>query len=408
MMAEGIQFNAQTINGRATELSGQVSQSGDEQNTFLMLMQLMFPVPEKFITNDLEAEASSLPTSDESNINEPASVAGDQDDQTAQLALVLNWLGYAAGLGDDNQEGQLSGEAGSETEITLETLATLLAKSDKVVSQAELMATNAGKTNLPIKPLQSDNLPVDPATWVKQGPDLKMGDSPEIINTDVEIDSPLNLTTATQTSPNKQDLTNQLIAELVGKKILAQNTTHEGGTPLNGAQTTSLSNQVITASNAQVANLHPTPSVDSPKTYQLPTPMANQDWANQFNQQIVWLSQQQIKSAIIRLNPKEMGALEVNLKIDKNHAIIQMTTHHDSARDAIEQTLPKLRDMMHEQGIHLDDVNVQTRHQHDSKNQSQMSSATTLTHEDGFNDAQEESLNSESITVSKGLIDYFA
>ena len=82
------------------------------------------------------------------------------------------------------------------------------------------------------------------------------------------------------------------------------------------------------------------------------------DWDNSFSKQVVWMSQQHIRQAEIRLNPANLGSIEVSLKMDDDKLDVHFGSQHAQVRDAIEQAMPRLREMMKEQGLSLADTSV--------------------------------------------------
>lgn len=148
----------------------------------------------------------------------------------------------------------------------------------------------------------------------------------------------------------------------------------------------------------------PVNDTGAPKMLHLGQKVASTDWGDKFNQQIIWLGQQKLKTAIIKLNPQELGPVEVNIKLIKDVTTVNITTHSTQVRDLIEQTLPRLREMMSEQGVNLSQVNVES-----SNKQHHSSSQTT----DQFlrdKETEEESVQftTQLNPKSKGIVDYFA
>lgn len=81
-------------------------------------------------------------------------------------------------------------------------------------------------------------------------------------------------------------------------------------------------------------------------------------WNSEFSQKIVWLTSQQHQSAEIRLNPAHLGPVEVMINIVSEQATAQFVSPHAATREAIEAALPKLKEMMAENGITLGNVTV--------------------------------------------------
>lgn len=419
-MTEGIKVSASLHKGIAAESSPVSSTSSKEdQDTFLMLMQLMFPTPDELpiqkadepqvnVTQDKEdtgeSEVENLPV-----VNE--------ETEEARLAVLLNLLGYAANpVKDGSDELEQANVTEADTRVQLDeanhsvSRITLLAESVRDVSDKGKNGSKLLDTNVKPDPLPVAKTPFDSSALGKH-PSEKGGETiQDNSNHNIDIDEAVKITEDGKMNTNKRVLAEQFVAELVGKKAGSQQANREANSIFNEPPDSLATSQSSTGRNSGINPQANTTQTAAPKSFHLTTPVTYQDWSNQFSQQIVWLSQQQIKSAVIRLNPKDMGGVEVNLQVDKNHATIQMTTHQDGARDAIEQSLPRLREMMNQQGLQLDDVNVQTRQQQEqgSQRQGHNKVGNFAIDNDSFSGTKDDGNEQKTVSVSKGLIDYFA
>lgn len=89
--------------------------------------------------------------------------------------------------------------------------------------------------------------------------------------------------------------------------------------------------------------------------------MGQPQWNDEFAQKIVWLTHQQHQVAELRLNPANLGPVEIMLSLTGDNgtqASAQFVSPHLAVREAIEAALPRLREMMAESGIQLGDVMV--------------------------------------------------
>ncbi|WP_203456772.1 flagellar hook-length control protein FliK [Legionella sp. MW5194] len=168
--------------------------------------------------------------------------------------------------------------------------------------------------------------------------------------------------------------------------------------PLNGA---------MGAINQTKVQASPTPQVPMPvKSLELPVLVDSPEWGSQFSQQITWLGQQKIDRAVIRLNPQELGPLEVNIKFHKDEASLTITAHTLHVRDMIEQAIPRLRDMMSEQGINLSQFSIESNaSQHQAGRQPGHAQHTGNPAPSVMEEGSQET---SVIKNSRGLIDYFA
>ena len=87
-------------------------------------------------------------------------------------------------------------------------------------------------------------------------------------------------------------------------------------------------------------------------------PLGSSGWADEFSQKITWMGTQQNQVAELHLNPPNLGPLDVVLKISDNQATALFTSPHSAVRDAVENALPRLREMLADNGIMLGNTMV--------------------------------------------------
>jgi len=93
-------------------------------------------------------------------------------------------------------------------------------------------------------------------------------------------------------------------------------------------------------------------------TLQLETPVGTSRWGQDFSQRIQWVVNQSMSGAQIRLNPQNMGPVEVRVQMQNDQIALSFTAQHGATREAIEAALPRLREMFSEQNINMADVDI--------------------------------------------------
>lgn len=88
------------------------------------------------------------------------------------------------------------------------------------------------------------------------------------------------------------------------------------------------------------------------------SPLGTDKWSNEFSQKIVWMCTQQNQVAELHLNPADLGPLNVTLKISNDQLTAQFTSPHLAVREAIESAIPKLREILADSGIQLNNASV--------------------------------------------------
>ncbi len=90
----------------------------------------------------------------------------------------------------------------------------------------------------------------------------------------------------------------------------------------------------------------------------LNVPPQHPGWNQSMGERLQWMVGQNLQSADIRLDPPELGSMEVRIQIHKDHASISFAAANPQVRDALESAVPRLREMMSDIGLSLGDVNV--------------------------------------------------
>ncbi|GMQ89246.1 MAG: hypothetical protein BMS9Abin09_0712 [Gammaproteobacteria bacterium] len=112
----------------------------------------------------------------------------------------------------------------------------------------------------------------------------------------------------------------------------------------------------IVTTPAAVQSSAPTPS--GLPTITLGTPLNQGGWDQALGERIQWMAGQKLQGARIRLNPANLGPMEVRIQVQNEQASIQFTSAHGVVREALEAALPRLREMFDASGVELVDVDV--------------------------------------------------
>ena len=139
-------------------------------------------------------------------------------------------------------------------------------------------------------------------------------------------------------------------------------------------------------------------------------PLTHPDWGKDLGDQIVWMNNKTIPAAEIKLNPAHLGPISVRIDVNQDQASILFTAQHAEVKEAIEASIPKLREMLGTQQLNLINVNISQNSTSDQgRSQSQTFSKTPENHEqgiDGITDTLEKT--EPDRIVSKGLLSIYA
>ncbi|MCK8076581.1 flagellar hook-length control protein FliK [Vibrio sp. 1CM2L] len=113
-----------------------------------------------------------------------------------------------------------------------------------------------------------------------------------------------------------------------------------------GAQGTATVGSAPTRAEIQAAQQAP---------LQLTKELANEQVA----EKVQMMMSKNLKNLDIRLDPPELGQMKIRMTMNNDVANVHFTVSNQQARDVIEQTLPRLREMLAQQGLQLADSSVQ-------------------------------------------------
>ncbi|WP_019676437.1 flagellar hook-length control protein FliK [Arsukibacterium perlucidum] len=88
-----------------------------------------------------------------------------------------------------------------------------------------------------------------------------------------------------------------------------------------------------------------------------------QNAAGQLKERINMMVRQNIQVAEIRLDPADLGQMQIRVNLQQDQATVQFIVQQQHAKELLEQQMPRLREMMQQQGIQLGEGNVQQQRQ---------------------------------------------
>jgi len=89
------------------------------------------------------------------------------------------------------------------------------------------------------------------------------------------------------------------------------------------------------------------------------TPFAQQgNWGQEVGSRVKWMVNSQIQSAELKMNPAHLGPVEVKISVQNDQAIIHFSAQNGAVREALDSAMPRLREMLGDNGVNLADVDV--------------------------------------------------
>lgn len=137
------------------------------------------------------------------------------------------------------------------------------------------------------------------------------------------------------------------------------------------------------------------------------TPVRDAAWGQKLGEQLITLTGNQIRTAEIKLTPADLGPLRVQISVEEGAANVTFQAQHAVTREAIEQALPRLREMMAESGLSLGQTDVSEQGVSDG-NQEQELESTASGDERMDETAEAGHLERRKTVASNNLLDTFA
>jgi len=127
-----------------------------------------------------------------------------------------------------------------------------------------------------------------------------------------------------------------------------------------------------------------------------------------FSSRIAWLADQKVGHAEIRITPDHLGAIDVRLQIDGNRVNAEFNSAQPDVRHALESSLPRLKEMLGQQGLQLGQADVGQRQAQQQGSSGSASPAFGGGNErgDAANDAGWS--RGPVVRASRGLLDEYA
>ena len=183
-----------------------------------------------------------------------------------------------------------------------------------------------------------------------------------------------------------------------GTPVLAVNAPVQNvGTAPGGQGAETVESTPLVGTLQQVRDMLPAEAAVRPQPVaaSLPQSVGSPEWQQSLSQHLATFTRNGIHHAEIRLHPEELGALQINVRMQQEHAQLHIVSDHPHVRQALEAALPQLRAALAESGVQLGQTNVSGDsaqsasaqsggQQHGQGKQAQGEAETTMTDEHGM------------------------
>lgn len=137
-----------------------------------------------------------------------------------------------------------------------------------------------------------------------------------------------------------------IASEMNDRSILNLTESHQ---PMQGISASLSSSSTALAATTQTAVI---------QSQMTPLNLSQNAWETNLASRLQMLIGQNVQTAEIRLDPPDLGILEIKIKITNDVATVNISSQHAHVKEALEAAIPKLREMFEQSGVALGDVNV--------------------------------------------------
>jgi flagellar hook-length control protein FliK len=88
--------------------------------------------------------------------------------------------------------------------------------------------------------------------------------------------------------------------------------------------------------------------------------------SNQLKEKMLMMVKDKVHTAEIRLDPSELGSMQIKISLQQDQMSVQFMVQQGNAKELMEQQMPKLRELLQQQGIELSQGSVQQQNQSSS------------------------------------------
>lgn len=133
-----------------------------------------------------------------------------------------------------------------------------------------------------------------------------------------------------------------------------------------------------------------------------------QELAANVQQQVGMMMARNMKSVDIRLDPPELGAIQIRMQVNGDQTAVSFVVSSQQAKDALENAMPRLKEMLEQQGMMLADSDVKQDNSGSGEGASEENNGDASAELAGSEQDGEEMLEVNIANASPYRVDYYA
>lgn len=356
-------------------------------------------IQQRVIPEDKTAEASDVKLMAKSLANEqamanrqnPVEVDSNINEDIAHLTQNKN------GTANNKQEGLAATIAASQN-----------TSSDKSLSVGSFSQGNSSQSNLSQGNQSAVNLSSTSAETALQQSDLVTSEtqlSSKSVDHLIEQSKELN-------PGKKNEITNKVLSNTSADFSINSDLSEITGRATQASQ--NIADQLATdVFNPRASSDVSQSQKTNTQLHQETIAMFRKDFSDAVKDKVMLMISQKLQQFDIKLDPPELGNIHVKVNLQGEQATVNFVVQNQQAKDAFEQNMHKLKELLAEQGVDVGDANVEQQSQQSDDNAMNEESTgdsnhQTMTNTADASDVIEHNLSASMLNSSTSAVDYYA
>jgi flagellar hook-length control protein FliK len=139
------------------------------------------------------------------------------------------------------------------------------------------------------------------------------------------------------------------------------------------------------------------------------TPLRHPEWSDEVSQRVRWVIGNQVQSAELKINPPQLGPIEVRVSVDSDQQMtVTLSSQHALVRETLQDSVPRLRDLMSEHGFNAVNVDVSQHSSSDGRKPAAQADSDPAMRTQADTGDVEQDITSVQQRDVRGLVDFYA
>jgi flagellar hook-length control protein FliK len=131
--------------------------------------------------------------------------------------------------------------------------------------------------------------------------------------------------------------------------------------------------------------------------------------AMQLRDRVLYQFNQKIHTAEVRISPEDLGTVQIKVNLQQDQLAVQFVVQQANAKELIEQQMPKLKELLQQQGMNLTEGQVEQRQSNDRQGSQQPDERqANRGYAMGTDIEVELPVTPKSTKASERMVDYYA